>query len=380
MLLILREEIVSLVVLLFLLFYYVVNKVKDKNMFFLKISCAALAHVTLDLITVITVNNLDVVPNIINRILHVCFYISGILFAIWIYSYFIRNYARNKYTKALKNLGYALMILYAVMLAVLPMEYVTGNGTNYSFGLLAITGYGIFLLYCTACVIILLSARKQLDRRTKLALTPVFAVMYIAVILQAIIPELLITGGSVTLVCIGLFVALDNPDKDLMAQALWDFSTGLKNKNSYNRDLAVYNDRNFGKKITKIGFLVADMNYLKATNDTYGHAEGDRLLAGAANILKEHLKSAEDVYRLGGDEFAAIYLSPNDNAISHEMEAVLAACSKADGYAFPISIAMGYASGNISDGINVIFSEADKKMYENKLQIKAANPHLSNFR
>lgn len=381
MLLILREEIICVIILIFLIFYYLINKVKDKEMLFLKLSILALIHVIFDIITVITVNNRDIISDQMNRFVHICFYITGLLFSIWFYNYIVQLTMRYKYVRKMKIIGYIVFIVFALSLLFLPMEYVDGIGTDYSYGPLAILGYALFLLYCTACVVMLWIGRKKLDQRVRHALTPMLAFMYIAVILQAIIPELLMTGGNVTLICIGLFVALDNPDKDFMKQALWDFSTGLNNRNCYNRDIAKYIDREEGKKRSRrIGFVVADLNYLKTINDQYGHAEGDKLLVAAADALRTHLKSAENIYRLGGDEFVAIYLSPEDSIVTSEIEDVQAACSTVNISTIPLSIAMGYAAGQIGEDINNIFQQADQRMYEHKIQLKKSSPHLSPFR
>ena len=66
-----------------------------------------------------------------------------------------------------------------------------------------------------------------------------FFIMFVGVIAQAMIPELLMTGGNITLICIGLFVALENPEKD---QALRDFLTGLKNRNCLLTDLSKFTE------------------------------------------------------------------------------------------------------------------------------------------
>ena len=196
MLLILREELICIIILIFLIFYYVINKVKDKEMLFLKLSCVALAHVVFDIITVITVNNRAFVPDIVNRALHICFYLTGILFAIWFYNYIVHLAARYKYMQIYQQAGYALLLLFTLLLLFLPMEYERGHGTDYSYGPLAIVGYAIFLLYCTACIGMLLFSRKRLKQRIRRALIPMLLVMYVAVILQAIVPELLMTGGD----------------------------------------------------------------------------------------------------------------------------------------------------------------------------------------
>jgi hypothetical protein len=129
----------------------------------------------------------------------------------------------------------------------LPMEYIDGRGTSYSYGPLTFIGYGLFMLYCAASLFLLLYSRKELDRKTKHSLIPMIFAMCAAIITQALIPELLMTSAGITFVCLGIFVALDNPDKDMQHQAVWDYATGLKNKNCYTRDLEAYTHQ-FRKK------------------------------------------------------------------------------------------------------------------------------------
>ena len=271
----------------------------------------------------------------------------------------------------LETIGYVILLAFGVLLLFLPMEYVEGRGTNYSYGPLAFAGYALFLVYCTISLFSILRIRKRLDSRVRWALIPIITMMYIAIIAQALMPELLMTGANVTLICIGTFVALDNPDKDFMHQALWDFTTGLKNRNCYNRDLEKH--RMHGKGGTssrQIGFVVADLNYLKVINDQHGHAEGDRLLKAAGKALHDNLRSASEVYRLGGDEFVAIYLSPKDDLVKTEMSQVHAACQRDTSHAVPLSIALGYAKGPLDDNMDAVFQQADQRMYENKIEIK----------
>ena len=49
-----------------------------------------------------------------------------------------------------------------------------------------------------------------------------------------------------------------------------------------------------------------DLDYLKYTNDNFGHSEGDRLLTGFADILHTSFTDALLVGRMGGDEFIVI--------------------------------------------------------------------------
>ncbi|MXO60377.1 EAL domain-containing protein [Altererythrobacter salegens] len=55
-----------------------------------------------------------------------------------------------------------------------------------------------------------------------------------------------------------------------------------------------------------IGLLLVDLDYFKHTNDTMGHAAGDRLLRELAARLKQSVRRQDFVARIGGDEFAVI--------------------------------------------------------------------------
>ncbi len=370
MILILREEIVCAVIMLFLIFYYTVNKVKDKEMLFLKLCVYALIHVIFDIITVITVNHQDIVPDFINRIMHIGFYAFSMLFIITFFHYVLRVSTLYKYAVTLKRISYIPLYLFMLTTAFLPVEYVDGRGTFYSYGPLVFIGYGFFMLYCAASLFLLLYSRKELDSRTKHSLIPMIFAMCALIGTQAVIPELLITSGGVTFVCLGIFVALDNPDKDLHHQALWDYATGLKNKNCYTRDLESCTHLLQKKKLPPFAFVVADMNHLKLVNDTYGHAEGDAMIAAAADVLKNTLLSAEAIYRLGGDEFTAIYLNPDEATIHKELQAAHTLCKTHTDLPVPLSIALGYAIRTEDEPLTAVFERADQDMYKKKQEMK----------
>lgn len=379
MILTVREEVVCLLVLIFLIGYHSIYKSNDENndgRSFLKIAFYALGHVILDIITVVTVNNLDVVPKAVNKVLHIAFYCFGLLFIMEFLDYVIKLTMSNKLLKEYRRIKFFPVFLIVPLSFVLPVEYVKGRGTNYSYGRLIFVCYGIFALYCLLALVLALVNYKNLDRKMRLAVLPTASLMVAMIFLQAVIPELLMTGAAVTFVCIGLFVTVDNPVSAYLEQALWDNATGVRNKNSFEKQMSAL-DKKYKNKQLSIGFVICDMNGLKLINDNYGHAEGDKLIKAAASVLLENLKNAHNVYRIGGDEFAVIYLSPNDEEVVSEIENVRTACDNYTDSPIKLSIAMGYASGTSDpSGFMEIYSKADALMYENKAEIKRKHPEF----
>jgi diguanylate cyclase (GGDEF)-like protein len=91
----------------------------------------------------------------------------------------------------------------------------------------------------------------------------------------------------------------------LRESALRDPMTGLHNRRflqEYVDILVSYTDRNK----TSFAVLMADLDYFKQVNDTYGHEAGDATLKELAKTLTSCVRSSDLVIRYGGEEFLMI--------------------------------------------------------------------------
>ena len=153
----------------------------------------------------------------------------------------------------------------------------------------------------------------------------------------------------------------------LKAVAETDPLTGFANRYSYNKFLASKTDLEHSTCI-----FMLDINNLKFVNDTYGHDKGDELIKNSSLAIKETFMdmNGKNCYRLGGDEFIAIM----DNIKEEEIEEYLKKFRQKQMY-YAVSIAIGYAyTSDISkEGYENLMIEADKRMYENKKEMKKAN-------
>lgn len=121
-------------------------------------------------------------------------------------------------------------------------------------------------------------------------------------------------------------------------------------------------------------YIVIDVNWLKQTNDQYGHRAGDELLCCAARCIREAFYRAEDCFRIGGDEFAVIAAATDEEAVKAAVETLRHLCAEWDAKEeYPVSIAVGYAmQAGRTMTADELFMEADAAMYRNKAEIKKA--------
>lgn len=164
-------------------------------------------------------------------------------------------------------------------------------------------------------------------------------------------------------------ILTDAEQKILKRMAYTDFMTGLNNRNHCEYILQELMEKK------ELGCLVTfDLNLLKHTNDTYGHAEGDRLLKNFARLLQESFEEEAVLGRMGGDEFIAIMKSSVEadvkRCLSKLDEKIQKENKQQDRIA--ISVAYGYemACMDKDTSYEEIYKRADAKMYIEKQKMK----------
>lgn len=165
----------------------------------------------------------------------------------------------------------------------------------------------------------------------------------------------------------------------LHKKAYVDVNTGAKNRTCFEEDIQKLDARlsEEKNKDLQIGVIVCDLNGLKHTNDTLGHAVGDQMIATAAKIMQEEMSGAMDVYRTGGDEFVVLYTGEDCTRMQEDILRVEQVCeAESKKYNFPLSIAMGYTLNRKNEKLEEIHKRADDAMYERKIEMKKENPSL----
>ena len=170
-----------------------------------------------------------------------------------------------------------------------------------------------------------------------------------------------------------LLITSKEETKKMEILANQDGLTGVKNKVSYNAEVNRINEMIKNGEYTNFAVVMIDLNYLKDTNDTYGHDTGDVALIKLAELICETFKFSP-VYRVGGDEFVVISRSKDYLRVDKLVDELKKKTNKTidvhDGE--NISAAVGFSTYNpqIDKTVDDVFKRADKAMYEHKRQLK----------
>jgi diguanylate cyclase (GGDEF)-like protein len=159
-------------------------------------------------------------------------------------------------------------------------------------------------------------------------------------------------------------------EEELRQQSIIDELTGLNNRRGF-LILAKQHLKIADRLKSEVAIIYADMDNLKAINDTFGHKEGDRALLDLANVMRSTLRASDIVARWGGDEFVGLVLESTQGAgevvCAHLLEK-LNAHNVEGTRPFKLSISFGLARYNPAEpcGIEELLERADRLMYAHK--------------
>lgn len=90
--------------------------------------------------------------------------------------------------------------------------------------------------------------------------------------------------------------------RDLERRASTDPLTGILNRNAMQQAIT-QNFNQCKEKTVDFAVLLADVDYFKRINDTYGHSVGDKVLVRLTELFAAKLRSTDIICRWGGEEF-----------------------------------------------------------------------------
>ncbi len=144
----------------------------------------------------------------------------------------------------------------------------------------------------------------------------------------------------------------------------------------------LYNSRHFfgrareeiercNRYASPLSLILMDVDNFKNFNDTYGHIDGDRVLAKLADVIREGIRGVDSAYRYGGEEFIVLFpeTEPEEAAIVAERirrTFEQTTFSPKDGVCVNVTISIGGGSYHQGEDLTNFVKRIDGAMYEAK--------------
>lgn len=164
---------------------------------------------------------------------------------------------------------------------------------------------------------------------------------------------------------------LQKKNKNLRRKSLIDPLIGTWNRGAIMRILTIEAAR-CDKAGVPLSLIVADLDFFKKINDTYGHPAGDTVLVKVASRLRSCIRPQEALGRYGGEEFLIVLPGSSHTtamAVAERMRIAIATQPELiGGTALNLTISAGVASTDVFPTATTeeLISRADMALYAAK--------------
>ncbi len=155
-------------------------------------------------------------------------------------------------------------------------------------------------------------------------------------------------------------------------ESLKDPLTQIDNRRGFDKALAE-NITQSQADGSSLCLIIADIDFFKKVNDTYGHLVGDNVIRMVAATLKNSIKGKDLAARIGGEEFAILLPdTPFDGAmkLANDIRLSLGGLDlkkKSTGESLgKITLSFGVATYQEAEAVDDFINRADKALYQSK--------------
>lgn len=142
--------------------------------------------------------------------------------------------------------------------------------------------------------------------------------------------------------------------------------TGLSNRRAGTKKLSKMIAAANGSAATIFSVAMADIDFFKHVNDTYGHAAGDEVLKKVSSIIDKHIAPIGFASRWGGEEFLIVgnvERKAMEEVLKNICDEIRAFVFEYDYQKFSVTITMGLTQYRSPDRMEVCVANADRLLY-----------------
>ena len=163
---------------------------------------------------------------------------------------------------------------------------------------------------------------------------------------------------------------LERVNNRLHSMSLTDVLTGLNNRRGF-MILATALLKFARRAGHPLCLLYIDLDSLKYTNDTLGHAAGDATIVQFAQILTDTFRESDVLGRLGGDEFVVLTIDAAESDLSNiqaRLQSSVNLHNLEPARSHPLAFSLGVIPVDIDSTLSMeeLLAQADAAMYRHK--------------
>lgn len=207
-----------------------------KSSIFDELLILSMVCIIFDGITAVTVNNLETVNLVWNKIFHMFFLISIDAVIYMLFGYMLKTTGgapQKRGIRALLHIPYLINVV-LVVININTLEFREGNYSNYSMGNSAYTCFAMVGIYVLFTLIVFFRRWNYIESNKRVCILTFMLAISSITIIQAIFPEILFTSVIVTLMNVGIYLNLEDPTLNELSryhsEMVMSFATLVENK------------------------------------------------------------------------------------------------------------------------------------------------------
>lgn len=210
-----RLQFACLVMLIFIAVIYLsIRRVKSYSHRLFTVSLfLSIVYTVNDMISVYTVNHLEIVHPWVNRFVHNLF-MGSLMVEVFIFFLYTTTliYENEEELKKKRKKWTIPIVVALVAMMFLPLDYIETEQGNYSMGLAVIGTYGVIAAYSVMIGKELLVHWKEINKYKRSCVLFGYGTQIVLAIYQAFVPTALTSSLGIALINLSVFLTVENPD------------------------------------------------------------------------------------------------------------------------------------------------------------------------
>lgn len=216
-----KTQVACAIFILFIgvLYFHSTGKKAGSSKRFVALLACSFSQLIFDVLSVYTVNHLETVSPVVNRVIHI-FYMGFLQVLFYIAYRYLETIIEEEIGRTIRRYQFTLTPLLVAIAGTifLPLYYVESARSNYSYGPAAYMTYIGVAVYVFLIIRLMLQYGKMIPRKKIRAIYVALLSEIPVAVYQILIPDSLITCIGIVLLNLGIYMTTENPDALLAEQ------------------------------------------------------------------------------------------------------------------------------------------------------------------